>query len=937
MAKRDVARYRRQTSNLAISSGGTTIAWNKQEEQDSAFDLLDGTGGSSVSDGTDGTHVRYAGTETAWVLFGYNVTLHSTGSNDGNRRTGGITTYVDGSATATGQGHSFYYMRGLTGTEQDGAEGMGIVQMSEDDEFSMDVIPAFATLTGHELVYDESNLWFMVLGDPSDGNELFIAKRTTTNAPVTTSSYQTLDWNSITENTDSYYSESSGDITLPVGEYLVMVNLVFRLDDGPTQSHLPQAKLTLDGSDLNPTCEGGRYIRGANLLDGAIALKTIVKVTGSSKDLAVEYKYYVTEGTQDAAPLADKCCISIIRLKDRSNWKMMGSSVITETNSTGNADLKWDTVENDHDGDDSHVKHPLGASFTQFSEIKSADRYLTAYHFTEERPSGADSVRVSNQFNIKNGIGPVAHKEGIGTAYNRGTRSGVDIHLSSVGGSAILEWAVNDRPAITQAQLGGDTMNSQMSADTPNWIILEVDALYADIALTGEEVSEAVEEGETSMTLALEGENLAETSNESTPSSQRGFEGSDLAEAIGDAESSFTLSLEGQELGETVEDAEASFTLSLSGQSNGETVEDATISPVRAFVGIENAESTVDALASTLKGFTGTENAEANVDAQLEGLFEFAGEVSSETSTDAGLGILFTFSGVENGEATITAALIKSGIGDVTFVGTENAETTTVAGFVVLKQCTDVVTDLDTDLATEVEELFNELGRSATFIAEVKTYNKTTGDVSTIETPTVETITPPATYKNRFIDGTLIRRGDVRVFIRSTYTPVQGQKVEFDNTTWDVAQVRTVYSGKNILFYELALRGGHFPTGMTQQTDLDIELYQDVLEVINDVGKSINFLVADPVIHYPETGNVSPESGTFVCVLGTPPVENQEWLDGTLISTNEIRTSIAANGLTFDPNLVQKVRIDNTDYDTFVVRPVYSGGQVVLWTFMLSK
>ncbi len=71
------------------------------------------------------------------------------------------------------------------------------------------------------------------------------------------------------------------------------------------------------------------------------------------------------------------------------------------------------------------------------------------------------------------------------------------------------------------------------------------------------------------------------------------------------------------------------------------------------------------------------------------------------------------------------------------------------------------------------------------------------------------TVTPPAPYASKFIDGDTIRAGDAQVFLAAqglAFTPAPLQRVTIDGDVWTVVSANAIYSGDLVCAWEVGLR-----------------------------------------------------------------------------------------------------------------------------------
>lgn len=119
------------------------------------------------------------------------------------------------------------------------------------------------------------------------------------------------------------------------------------------------------------------------------------------------------------------------------------------------------------------------------------------------------------------------------------------------------------------------------------------------------------------------------------------------------------------------------------------------------------------------------------------------------------------------------------------------------------------MTDLDTELIPAADEIVAEYGKSVTFTVKTRAYNPGLGATEETETNYTDIVTPPDAYDSQYIDGDVIREGDVKILIPAqniAFTPDAGVEVTIDGTVWTVVRVKPIYSGTSIAVYEMQLR-----------------------------------------------------------------------------------------------------------------------------------
>jgi len=120
-------------------------------------------------------------------------------------------------------------------------------------------------------------------------------------------------------------------------------------------------------------------------------------------------------------------------------------------------------------------------------------------------------------------------------------------------------------------------------------------------------------------------------------------------------------------------------------------------------------------------------------------------------------------------------------------------------------------TSLDLALVPAVYDLIDELGKSVTLSSVTSSsYDPATGSTTIATSNKTAKATPPEPYDIRYIDGDIIRTGDMKTLIAAqglTWTPVVGMAMTWaSGNVWRVVRLSPIYSGADICAYELQLR-----------------------------------------------------------------------------------------------------------------------------------
>jgi hypothetical protein len=123
------------------------------------------------------------------------------------------------------------------------------------------------------------------------------------------------------------------------------------------------------------------------------------------------------------------------------------------------------------------------------------------------------------------------------------------------------------------------------------------------------------------------------------------------------------------------------------------------------------------------------------------------------------------------------------------------------------------MTELDDDFVPFVAEMAEEFGAVATFdVTTGGTYSPSTGAVTGGTTTQYQVkIIPPEPYSLFYVDGDVVREGDLKTMIQAqglAFTPARNMKVTFDSRVFTCLAVDPIYSGALVCGWMLQLRGG---------------------------------------------------------------------------------------------------------------------------------
>lgn len=116
-----------------------------------------------------------------------------------------------------------------------------------------------------------------------------------------------------------------------------------------------------------------------------------------------------------------------------------------------------------------------------------------------------------------------------------------------------------------------------------------------------------------------------------------------------------------------------------------------------------------------------------------------------------------------------------------------------------------MTTVLDTKIVPIVVKLIAKYGRTVTVTIETKTKDWGTGLTGTATATHVVKCSPPEPYNQRYIDGDLVRTGDMKTLFAASglpFTPVLGMRID----EWTAVRVDPILSGDQTAAYQVQLR-----------------------------------------------------------------------------------------------------------------------------------
>jgi len=263
-------------------------------------------------------------------------------------------------------------------------------------------------------------------------------------------------------------------------------------------------------------------------------------------------------------------------------------------------------------------------------------------------------------------------------------------------------------------------------------------------------------------------------------------------------------------------------------------------------------------------------------------------------------------------EATLTIT------GNAGFSASIDAHTELLATLTTCANRILTSTDLDVDLIPETLALLQDLGKQVTFFEEFAggIYAPEVGEYSPPRPAPTEHVvdcSPPLTFELRFAGGLAFERsnlklGDVRLIAAASgvsFTPVEGMKVTFDSSTWYIEKIGKIYTGELIGAYDLLLRGGEAPTPGVNTSELDGDLTEAALELVEESGKSVTFVVPGADVYNPATGDVTEGTETEISVDVSPPENYRDTFSGA-----NTRVFMPALNAALQPFRGQTVHVD---------------------------
>ena len=121
-------------------------------------------------------------------------------------------------------------------------------------------------------------------------------------------------------------------------------------------------------------------------------------------------------------------------------------------------------------------------------------------------------------------------------------------------------------------------------------------------------------------------------------------------------------------------------------------------------------------------------------------------------------------------------------------------------------------------------------------------------------------------------------------------------------------------------------------------TELDKELREAALEIINEVGRNMDFTIPLANAYDPATGAGTEAICTTYTVKVSPPIDYaQRYVDGASVQRGDARIFMAASGLPLTPVRDMVVKFDGITFKAVAVLPIYSGEQIAAFEVQLRK
>jgi hypothetical protein len=187
-------------------------------------------------------------------------------------------------------------------------------------------------------------------------------------------------------------------------------------------------------------------------------------------------------------------------------------------------------------------------------------------------------------------------------------------------------------------------------------------------------------------------------------------------------------------------------------------------------------------------------------------------------------------------------------------------------------------------------------------------------------------VTPPAGYRDEFIDGDVIKYGDVKVAFSPenlAYEPDPSDEATIDSVTWMIEGIDKIWFDDALLEYEVHLRksGNTALVPSSLWSKVDKKLVPAAYRIIQAKGIDATFHAAQD----------------YTRKIVTQPEFDTRMIDGDTIEKGDIRVHLAAQGLQFVPKAGMMATYDSRKWLIAGEYPIYSGEQVCIFELQLRR
>ena len=187
-------------------------------------------------------------------------------------------------------------------------------------------------------------------------------------------------------------------------------------------------------------------------------------------------------------------------------------------------------------------------------------------------------------------------------------------------------------------------------------------------------------------------------------------------------------------------------------------------------------------------------------------------------------------------------------------------------------------------------------------------------------------VTPPAGYRDDYIDGDLIKYGDLNVAVAELSLGFEAEvsdEITVDGVIWLVEEVDNIWKDDGHLLYDMQIRkyGNTAITPSSLWTKLDKKMVNVAFDIINRKG-------VDAVFH---------ASSDYVRKVVTAPDFDSKLVEGDVVQAGDIRIYLPTKNLLFAPKAGMMVTYG---FDKWLIageRPVYSGEQICQYELHLRR